>query len=136
VTASLQGAAGSVIGALDVTNFGSTTCTLQGRPRIALSDWQDHPLSVQQVPVPPVWEAEGAPQPPGWPVVTLRPGGVAQIRVAWSNLCPQSTHPALWRVTIAGGRLDVFGADGTGPPPCNGPSQPSMLQVGPFEPQR
>src|SRR5438876_9137504 len=31
-TASLGGAAGSVVGALDVTNFGSTTCTLQGRP--------------------------------------------------------------------------------------------------------
>ena len=135
-TASLGGAAGSVVGALDVTNFGSTTCTLQGRPSIALSDWQDHPLQVEQIPVPPMWQADGASPPPGWPVVTLRPGGVAQIRVAWSNLCPQNNHPALWRVTIGGQTIDVFGADGTSPPPCNGASQPSTLQVGPFEPQR
>jgi hypothetical protein len=135
-TAELTGAAGSVVGALDVTNFGSTTCTLQGRPKIALSDWQDHPLQVQQVPVPPMWEADGASPPPGWPVVTLRPGAVAQIRVAWSNLCPQNNHPALWRVTIGGQTIDVFGADGTSPPPCNGAGQPSTLQVGPFEPQR
>jgi len=135
-TASLGGAAGSVVGALDVTNLGSTTCTLQGRPSIALSDWQDHPLQVEQVPVPPMWKADGASPPPGWPVVTLRPGGVAQIRVAWSNLCPQNDHPALWRMTIGGQTIDVFGADGTSPPPCNGASQPSTLQVGPFEPQR
>jgi len=134
-TASLQGAAGSVIGSVDLTNFSSKTCTLAGRPTITLFSSAGRALTVHLVDVVPQWRADGAPRPKTWPVVNLRPGAAAAIRVRWTNECPQLSHPALWKVGLSGsGSLDVFGADGTYPPPCNGSTQPSTLEVGPFEP--
>ena len=134
-TASLQGAAGSVIGAIDLTNFSSKTCTLTGRPAITLFTSAGHAVLVHLVDVVPQWRADRAPRPKGWPVVDLRPGAVAAVRVRWSNACPQLSHPALWKVGLGdGGTVDVFGADGTYPPPCNGSAEPSTLEIGPFEP--
>jgi hypothetical protein len=38
---------------------------------------------------------------------------------------------------IAGGdAIDVLGMDAVSPPPCNGPDQPSIIEVGPFEPAK
>jgi hypothetical protein len=135
-TAALGGAAGSVEGSIRLTNFSSKTCTLNGRPTLQVLSSATHPLQVQVIDVAPQWQADKSPAPHGWPVVRLRPGGVAAIRVSWSNECPQLTAPALWKVNLGNGKgtLDVFGADGASPPPCNGPGEPSTLQVGPFEP--
>lgn len=135
-TGALGGAAGSVVGSIRLTNFSSRTCTLQGRPTVHLFTSASRPLLPQIDPVPPQWKVDRRAAPKGWPVVTLRPGAVAAIRISWSNECPQLSSPALWKVQLAGGRgsLDVFGADGTFPPPCNGPGEPSILEVGPFEP--
>ena len=133
-TASLQGAAGSVIGSIDLTNFSSKTCTLSGRPTITLFSSVGHALTVHVVDVAPQWRADRAPRPNTWPVVNLRPGAAAAIRVRWTNECPQLSHPALWKVGLSGGTVDVFGTDGTYPPPCNGTAEPSTLEVGPFEP--
>lgn len=133
-TASLQGAAGSVIGSIDLTNFSSKTCTLTGRPVIALFSSVGRALTVQLVDVAPQWRADGSPRPKTWPVVNLRPGAAAAIRVRWTNACPQLSHPARWKVGLSGGTVDVFGTDGTFPPPCNGSAEPSTLEIGPFEP--
>ena len=134
--AALQGAAGSVEGSLQLTNLGDKTCTLEGRPKVMLFESSGRPLSVSDLAVPPQWQAHAASPPAGWPVVRLSPGAVASIRVRWSNPCPQLSDPAFWRVSLPEGRgtLDVLGADATSPPPCNGPTQPSTLEVGPFEP--
>jgi len=135
-TGAFGGAAGSVEGAIHVTNFSSKTCTLQGRAAVHLFTAAGRPLSPQVDAVPPQWKVDGRAAPKGWPVVTLRPGAVAAIRILWSNACPQLSSPAMWKVDLAGGRgtLDVFGTDGTFPPPCNGAAEPSTLEVGPFEP--
>ena len=44
------------------------------------------------------WQADGAPEPAGWPVVSLRPGSAASVRVRWSNACPQLSGPASWKL--------------------------------------
>lgn len=135
-TAALQGAAGSVLGSIDLTNVSSDACTLTGRPIVTLFSPAGHELSPSVVDVVPQWQADGVTPPTGWPVVRLAPGSAAAIRVRWTNACPQLTDPALWSVDLTGGRgtLDVSGADATYPPPCNGAAEPSTLEVGPFEP--
>jgi hypothetical protein len=121
------------VGSIEVTNTGAGPCTLEGRPTIALAG-SDGALSPDVVDAPPQWQVDGAEAPPGWPTVTLRPGEVAAIRVAWSNLCPQLTGTVGWQVTVPGGGGGVEVSGETSAPPCNGPTEPSTLQVGPFEP--
>jgi hypothetical protein len=134
-TAALGGAAGSVVGSIDLTNISANTCTLTGRPILTIST-PAGPVSVHVVDVAPQFQADGASPPHGWPIVRVRPGSKAAIRVRWGNPCPQLAGPARWSVNLGGGMgtLDVSGADATPPPPCNGPSEPSTLDVGPFEP--
>jgi hypothetical protein len=135
-SASLQGAAGSVVGSIDVTNVGARTCTLEGRPLLTIFSSPGHEVTLRVVGTAPQWKADGASPPRGWPVVRLRPRAAAAIRVQWTNACPQLAGPALWSVDLGSGNgtLDVFGADAVSPPPCNGPALPSTLEVGPFEP--
>jgi hypothetical protein len=135
-TASLQGAAGSVVGSIDITNDGARSCTVEGRPVVTIFSSPGHEVTLRVDGAPPQWKVDGAPPPHGWPIVRLRPGAAAAIRVQWTNECPQLAGPALWSVDLGSGKgsLDVFGADATAPPPCNGPAVPSTLEVGPFEP--
>ena len=131
----MDGAAGSLEGEIDLTNFSDTTCTLQGRPTIDLSG-SPATGSVEFIDSPAGWQADAQPAPPGWPVVTLRPGDVASVRVRWGNWCPQGITPPLWHVEVPGsGKVPVTnGMEGA--PPCNGPGMPSTVEVGPFEPHR
>jgi hypothetical protein len=133
-TATLEGAAGSVEGSIDLTNLSTEPCILEGQPTVTLFSSVGQELSVPVKSVIPQWQADGASPPDGWPVVRLRPGSVAAIRVRWTNPCPQLEDPALWRIDLPGGKgtLDVSGADAV--PPCNGTAEPSTLEVGPFEP--
>jgi hypothetical protein len=133
-TASLDGAAGSVVGSIELTNTGADTCTLEGRPVLTLFSSPSQEVPVQVVEVRAQWQENASSQPPGWPVVSVRPGGAAAIRVRWTNACPQLTAPALWTVDLGSGKgtLDVAGADAF--PSCNGAAEPSTLEVGPFEP--
>jgi hypothetical protein len=135
-TASLQGAMGSVLGPIHLTNRGAKACTLQGRPVVGLTSSAGYPLSPQVRAVPPQWQVDGKAAPHGWPLVTLRPGAVAAIRIRWGNQCPQLSAPARWTVDLGGGRgtLEVSGTNTSSPPPCNGTAQPSTLEVGPVEP--
>jgi Protein of unknown function (DUF4232) len=134
---SLDGAMGSVEGSIGLTNVGGATCTLSGRPTVSIFNSQGDEVALQVTASEPQWQADGAPEPAGWPVVSLRPGSAASVRVRWSNACPQLSGPASWKLDLGngGGTLDVSGADASLVPPCNGPSEPSSLEVGPFEPR-
>ena len=135
---SMQGAAGSREGGVNLTNLSDTACTLQGTPRITLLDQNLNPITtgVAFSSSPPGWAANGSPKPAGWPVVTVHPSDSALVRIRWGNWCPQGRAAPLWRIDIPGdGTVDVInGMDALGPPPCNGAGQPSTVEVGPFEP--
>jgi Protein of unknown function (DUF4232) len=133
---SMEGAAGSREGTIDLTNT-SGTCTLEGTPTLTLFDQQTNPVvsGVTFVSVPAGWDVGGSPQPPGWPVVSLAPDGSASVRVRWSNWCADGIATPLWHIAIPGsGEVDVEGIDATTVPPCNGGELPSTIEVGPFEP--
>jgi hypothetical protein len=134
---SLGGAMGSVEGLIRLTNVGAETCTLSGRPTVSIFSSTGHDVAPQVTESEPQWQADGAPEPAGWPVVSLQPGSAASVRVRWSNGCPQLSGPASWKLDLGngGGTLDASGADASFVPPCNGPSEPSTLEVGPFEPR-
>jgi uncharacterized protein DUF4232 len=134
---SLDGAMGSVEGSIGLTNAGGGTCTLSGQPTVSIfsSTGREVPLQVTESEA--QWQVDGTSQPEGWPVVRLQPGSAASVRVRWSNACPQLSGPASWKLDLGngGGTLDVSGADVSFVPPCNGPSEPSTVEVGPFEPR-
>jgi hypothetical protein len=135
---SMGGAAGSREGSIGLTNFSDATCTLQGTPSITLLD-QNLKLITSDVAfssAPPGWRVNGSPRPAGWPVVSLRPGDSASVRIRWSNWCPDGRTAPLWRLDIpGGGTVDIVnGMDAVSPPPCNGSGQPSTIEEGPLEP--
>jgi hypothetical protein len=134
---SLGGAMGSVEGSIRLTNVGAGTCTLSGRPTVSIFSSTGHDVAPQVTESEPQWQVDGTPEPAGWPVVGLQPGSAASVRVSWSNACPQLSGPASWKLDLGngGGTLDVSGPDASFVPPCNGPSEPSTLEVGPFEPR-
>src|SRR5204863_498560 len=101
----MEAAAGSREGAVSLTNLSDTTCTVQGTPPITLLDQNLHPISsgIALTSSPAAWQANGLPQPAGWPVVTLGPGDSASVRVRWGNWCPDGRAAPLWRVAVPGG---------------------------------
>ena len=134
---SMQGAAGSREGGITVTNLSGQTCTLEGTPAVTLLNQNLDPITsgVTFSSSPAGWVADRSPQPAGWPVVTLQPGDSASVRIRWSNWCPDGRAGPLWRIGIpGGGTVDVNGLDAVSAPPCNGSGQPSLIEVGPFEP--
>jgi Protein of unknown function (DUF4232) len=132
----LEGAAGSREGAVTVSNYSDVTCTLQGQPTITLLDNKLKPITsgVTYSSSPPGWQVNASPTPPGWPVVTIAPGQAASVRIRWSNWCPDGRSAPLWQLGVPQGNVDVNGFDAALPPPCNGPGQPTTIEVGPFEP--
>ncbi len=135
VDAELEGAMGSLDGRLVVSNYSSAPCTLQGRPTLTLLDDQRHAVDgVDYERTAPYWKVNREPTPNAWPVVTLRPDGVARVRLRWSNWC--GTSAPLWQLSVPAGQMtQVYGMDAYGTPPCNGQDQPSTVEIGPFEPQ-
>jgi hypothetical protein len=133
VTANLDGAAGSLVGSIDLKNHGDLTCTLEGWPTISISDAFGYQLTPQVIDADPQWKVDGASVPGSWPIVSLRSFEVGAIRIRWTNPCPQLMHGAFFTVDLGNGTgtLQVFVPD---PPSCNGASEPSRLEVGPFEP--
>jgi Protein of unknown function (DUF4232) len=136
---SFEGAAGSREGNVTLTNYSDVTCTLKGTPTISLLTQDLKPITsgVTFTASAPAWKVYGTGKPAGWPDVTLRPGASALVRIRWSNWCPDGRAAPLWRVGIPGDdSVDVAnGFEELGPPPCNGAGLPSMIEVGPFEPE-
>jgi hypothetical protein len=133
----LQGAAGSRVGEITVSDFSDTACTLTGRPAITLLDPRLKPIhGVRFDAAPAAWQADGQPPPPGWPTVTITPKTAAIFRIRWVNWCPQGRAQPLWTLALGSGpAIDVQGGmEEPGAPPCNGPGMPALVEVGPFEP--
>ena len=136
-TAVLEGAMGSREGEIVLTNVSDAPCTLEGTPETQLFDTAGGPITrfVEISASDPGWLVNGDPKPDGWPVVTVQPGERASVRIRWSNWC--SDQPlGTWNMRLgdAGGIVTVQGITAE-PPPCNGSSQPSTIEVGPFEPR-
>jgi hypothetical protein len=134
--ASMEGAAGSREGTIELTNT-SETCVVKGTPTLTVFDQDQHPIvsGIAFVSVAPAWQVAGSPEPPGWPVVTLAQDESASVRVRWSNWCQEGNAPPHWRIRIPGSdEVAVEGIDETTIPPCNGPDLPSTIEVGPVEP--
>jgi hypothetical protein len=133
-TPALEGAMGSREGSIDLKNVSVDTCTLEGMPTLTLLDGSGATIDsdVTYDEVDPTWVVNDTPRPDGWPVVTLAGGEHAAVRFSWSNWCGD---PAVsWRLALPdGGQMEVP----PGPeaiPPCNGPGQPSVIEIGPVEP--
>jgi hypothetical protein len=138
VSAALQAAAGSREGDLVFTNTSAGACALQGSPVIRLFTQRSAPIAsdVSFLTSPPSWVVDHLPKPKGWPVITVRPGRAASVRVRWSNWCIAGGEVPVWRVGIADVMTaPVVGIDASSVPPCNGPALPSTIEVGPFEPR-
>jgi hypothetical protein len=133
--ARLEGAMGSRVGDVLVSNYSSTTCTLRGRPTVVLVDGSGSPQPDASVdPTAPSWKVDDEPKPSGWPVVTLAPGDVASFRVRWANWCPDGRPAPLWAIEMPDGRIPVYATDALDPPPCLASESGVTLEVGPFEP--
>ena len=54
----------------------------------------------------------------------------------WSPCHSSSRRPVSWKIDLGNGAgtVDASSADASFVPPCNGPTDPSTLEVGPFEP--
>jgi len=101
-------------------------CTVQGSPQAELVD------AAGKVLVSSAASNVGSP-------VQLEKGRVAELPVSWSNYCPD-TQPLAFTLILHLGdaaiELKATGLDGGStitPPPCNGPGQPSILKVVPFQ---
>ena len=84
-TAALQGATGSQLGGVTISNAGTLACTLPAKPLIALS-WHKRQLFVKTTPFPPSWLSR---MNPHWDqrLSLLAPRARAQVILQWFNWC-------------------------------------------------
>lgn len=117
-----EGAAGSRIAHVQLSNNGSSPCTIPSVSRVRLVDGAATELIV------------GAP-PSGSGTITIPAGGTATTLVEASNYCGPTPVPG------GGIGFDIDGVDtvfASGPatdmsvPPCNGPGQPGSIQMQPW----
>ena len=119
---SWEGAAGSRIGNVTVTNTGAAECILREPVGLDLIDGSDHKLM-------------SGPGPAG-PEVTLAGGASATTLVETSNYCdPAPTPPVRIVFNLGGGRF--LNAPPASPndatvPPCNGATVPPSIQMQPW----
>lgn len=133
--AAFQGATGSRLGGLTVTNSASVACSLPSKPRISLVS-NGRRLAVREVAFPPHWLERMNPK---WatPVRTLQPGQSVEVVLQWWNWCgPPHTGTSTIKVSVdlllpnQPAALQTAVAEPVTPPYCNGP--PSTLRVSPF----
>jgi hypothetical protein len=84
-TAELQGATGSQLGGVTVSNRGTLACGLAAKPSISFS-WRERQLSVKTTPFPSGWLRR---MNPHWSQVirVLAPRARAQVILQWFNWC-------------------------------------------------
>ena len=118
-----EGAAGSRIADVEVTNTGSAACTLEKLQRPQLIDGAGRVLIDGSTP-----KASGD--------IELAPGGRATTLVEASNYCGTTPVPPV-RVAFVvrdGGRVIAAPPTPTDAtvPPCNGPGQPAAIGMQPW----
>jgi len=84
-SANFQGATGSQLGGLTLTNSSNLTCTLPSRANISIL-WHKHALAIERAPFPPGWLAQMNPR---WStsVHLLKQGQGATVLLQWFNWC-------------------------------------------------
>lgn len=133
-----QGATAMTAGGILVTNIGSATCVVQGRPDLVLMNGEGDILAVVDRGNAINSEAEA---------VRLRQGEVAVARFAWISRCPldELSTPVAGGVVFVvnllqdGGQLSFYATDPiSGEPqghglPCGVPDEIPVISVGTFE---
>jgi hypothetical protein len=141
-SANFQGATGSQLGGLTISNTSSLSCTLPRRAAIAIL-WHKRPLAIERTPFPPGWLAQMYPH---WStsVHLLKPGQRATVLLQWFNWCgPTPWSGSSFRPTIElrlpgqPVRQSTTTRDAMAAPFCNArPARgsDSTLRVSPFLP--
>ena len=126
----LQGATGSLVGGVDLTNAGSSSCALVGRPHVSFTGaaaaterWRVRRSARSPEPL------EVLVDPPG-SLRALVPGKSAGLTLYWSNWCGQG--PSGLRIRLPNGSSLVVPLRQA--PRCDAPQDPSLLSVAPFTP--
>ena len=134
----LQGATGSLVGGIELSNRSTSACSLVGKPQLsfagATSKWRRGPL-----PKDTGTTADPLADPPG-SLRALASGKAAVVRLWWSNWCGRG-----YVVTGNPGRLPAalllrldsrttFALKLVHAPRCDDASAPSVLSVGDFTP--
>jgi Protein of unknown function (DUF4232) len=126
----LQGATGTMLGAVYVRNVARTSCVLGGRPRVQISNQQGRTFVTRERTF--ALRNTGGRRRP-----TLAPQQTAVLHLDWTNWCgtwsgPVGSFRRLYiRVTLSTGsrlRLPLV----TGRPRCDQPQAPSLLYVSAF----
>src|SRR6266542_601106 len=135
----LQGATGSLVGGVELTNAGRASCSLLGWPQLSFTGaaastrWQIKRLARSPQP------REVIADPPG-SLRALAPGKTASVSLFWSNWCEAgnlgggnlSTPPKGLRIGFASRTSLVVPLAHA--PRCDAPQAPSILSVAPFTP--
>jgi hypothetical protein len=118
-----EGAAGSRIAHLELTNAGAQTCTLRAMDKPQLVDGKGAVL------------IDGS-TPTSKALVTVAPGDVLKTLVEDSNYCGPDPMPpvSVAFVQSGGGRIVAtpFSPTDATVPPCNGPGSPASIDMHPW----
>lgn len=131
----LQGAAGRLLGSIQVRNVGAKTCALRGRPTVELRDANGVLLNVRQTPARPLWKQLRTTPPSGWPTVRMPPHSTAHVFVRLRNWCVVPVKPVFFR-TYLPGVGEPLPAPARITLRCDVPQRPVSLSVGSVEPAR
>lgn len=130
-----EGAAGSRFVVLTARTLRDVSCTLTGRPAVALVDGRG------EIIIDSISEPDGQPHvDPGDPVIVIGPDRGATLAVGTSNWCaPTPPLPVGIVITLPNETSQGFTpGEGTSAdlPPCNGPGQPPRIFVQiPWQPE-
>ncbi|HEY3062970.1 MAG TPA: DUF4232 domain-containing protein, partial [Chloroflexota bacterium] len=123
-----QGAAGTILDVLQLTNTSSSTCVLNGYVTVQMLDATDAPMPTVSVPGGGIFV--------GWPgpsSVMLAPGASAPFGLAWSDVPTgaETSCAAAARLAVTPpGAVSALLLDGVSIAPCNG----GRINVGPIRP--
>jgi Domain of unknown function (DUF4232) len=135
----LQGATGSLVGGVELTNAGRQPCSLIGWPRMSFTGaaastrWRIKRLARSPQPTDVIADPPGS-------LRALAPGKTASVSLFWSNWCAPgkpagrhlSTPPQGLRIGFASRTSLVVQLAHA--PRCDVPQAPSLLSVAPFTP--
>jgi Protein of unknown function (DUF4232) len=119
---SWEGAAGSRIADVSLTNTGETPCLLPETPRPQLIDGRGAVLAQGKITA-------------GSPMIEVKTGEVLTTLVDVSNVCVDPVPPVTVAFDMGGDRRLIaqpYSPTDATVPPCNGPGQPAEIQMHPW----